>query len=290
MYFGNPAIALLIAGVISIILDRPVIPGAQKLGKLSLQAAIVLLGFGMDVSRMAELSAAYALVVGIFVVSTLSIGLLLGRMLRAERKFSTLIASGTAICGGTTIVSLSPVIRASSTQTATALTIVFLLNAVALFTFPWIGNYLGMSQEAFGLWVSMAIHDTSSVVATAAIYGEVAAETATTLKLGRTLWLIPVILLFALLDGQREAKLRIPVFIVFFVLASLIGSLLPVPVMASDLANRISKALLVAALYFVGMDMTRETLRGISTRLLLQPVLLWVLVVVATLGLSLWHV
>jgi uncharacterized integral membrane protein (TIGR00698 family) len=281
---GNPALALLAASLMCVVLNRPLLPAADVLGRYSLQTAIVLLGLKLNMREMWAISANYSLLVTVYVLTTIAIGLGLGLLLRNERNSSRLIASGTAICGGTTIASLSPVIHARPEQTGVALAIVFLLNAVAMFTFPALGHTLDMTQEQFGLWAALAIHDTSSVVGTAALYGEEAVAVATTLKLGRTLWLIPLLLVFSLIERAPNAKLRVPGFIVAFVAASVAGSLLPLPATVSSGAGMVSKALLVCALFFIGSQIDRNTLRSLRGAALWHGVLLWVLVVPATLG------
>lgn len=287
VYYGNPAIALMVATVAAVVLNRSLLPGASTYGKYALQTAIVLLGLRLDAGFLLELSEGFALVIGVYVVLTLALGLVLGKLIRSEPASSKLISAGTAICGGTAIASLSPIVHARSEQTGMAMALVFLLNAVALLTFPLIGEYLGLTQSQFGIWVSMAIHDTSSVVATAAIYGDEAASVATTLKLGRTLWLIPLMLLFSLYEKAPQAKLRIPGFILLFVAASLVSSTLTLPTLVPEVAGVVSKALLVVALFFIGSDITRETLKRLRGTVLLQGLALWALVVPLTLLVSL---
>jgi uncharacterized integral membrane protein (TIGR00698 family) len=208
---------------------------------------------------------------------------MIGRLMKVERNSSLLMASGTAICGGTTIATLSPIIKARPDQTGVALAIVFLLNAVALFTFPHVGHWLEMTQEQFGVWVALAIHDTSSVVATAQIYGEESAAVATTLKLGRTLWLIPLVLIVSFRERSEGAKVRLPGFILVFLLASVAGSTLPIPEFIPSTAAALSKALLVIALFFIGTEISRSTLGNLKGKVLVQALALWGIVVPATL-------
>jgi uncharacterized integral membrane protein (TIGR00698 family) len=283
LYFNNPAIALLIGAAVSLLFNKTVIPRANVLGKYALQSAIVLLGLKLNASQLAQISADYSLLVTGYVLLTLFVGLGVGAALNCDKKCSQLIASGTAICGGTTIASLSPVINAKPEQTGVALTLVFLLNAVALFTFPIIGEFLSMTQEQFGVWAAIAIHDTSSVVATSAIYGEEAAKVATTVKLGRTLWLIPLLLVASIFQRAGTAKLRIPGFIFLFVLAASLGSLVHLSEGITSTASILSKILLVVALYCIGTEISRATLRGLRGRVLLHGLFLWALVVPLTL-------
>ena len=283
IYYGNPAVGLLVGAALSLTFDKQVIPKAGLLGKYALQTAIILLGLKLNASQLVKISADYSLLVTGYVALTLSIGLTIGALLGNQRKSSQLIASGTAICGGTTIASLSPVIQAKPEQTGVALTLVFLLNALALFTFPAIGEYLALTQEQFGVWAALSIHDTSSVVATSALYGEEAATVATTVKLGRTLWLIPLLLTFSIMQHSGSAKLRIPLFIVAFIAAACAGSLISLPTAVISGAAMTSKVLLVIALFCIGTEISRNTLRELRGAVLLQGLLLWALVVPLTL-------
>ncbi|MEZ5557482.1 MAG: putative sulfate exporter family transporter [Pseudomonadales bacterium] len=294
---GNPAVALLVGSAIALILNRTPLSFASRAGKYCLQTAIVLLGLRLDLKTVWGLSAAYTGGVAIYVVATLTLGLLLGWLFRVEGASSKLMSSGTAICGGTTIATLSGIVNAAPHQTGVALAIVFLMNAVALFLFPFIGHQLDMSQLQFGLWSALAIHDTSSVVATAAIYGDEAAKVATTIKLGRTLWLIPLVFAASLYEhsvrtdaGAGVARLRVPGFILMFLLAVVAASFLPIPELVTGSAGTLSKALLVLALFFIGTEISRATVRRIRGRVLWQALLLWLLVAPSTLAVILWLV
>ena len=283
IYFGNPAVALLVGMAITLGLNKTLISNASVLGKYSLQAAIILLGLKLNIGDLWRISANYTLAIFIYVIAAITIGLMIGRLMKVERNSSLLMASGTAICGGTTIATLSPIIKARPDQTGVALAIVFLLNAVALFTFPHVGHWLEMTQEQFGVWVALAIHDTSSVVATAQIYGEESAAVATKLKLGRTLWLIPLVLIVSFRERSEGAKVRLPGFILLFLLASIAGSTLPMPEFIPSTAAALSKALLVIALFFIGTEISRSTLGNLKGKVLVQALALWGIVVPATL-------
>jgi uncharacterized integral membrane protein (TIGR00698 family) len=289
VYMGNPAIALLAGLTISITLDRSPIAGGSIYGKYLLQTAIVLLGLKLNAAQLLDISGTYALPIAGFVCVTSVIGLLLGWFIRSDRSTNALISSGTAICGGTTIATLSPIIAARPEQTGAALCVVFLLNAVALITFPAIGTWLNLSQEQFGVWAALAIHDTSSVVATAQIYGTKAAEIATTVKIGRTLWLIPLIVIASLVVGAQQSKIRIPNFVFVFVGASLLGSWVGLSNPATMLIGDIASALLVVALFFVGTEITRQTLKSLRLTTVLHGVALWLLVIPVVLwGVTRW--
>ena len=284
---GNPAVALLVGGAITLTLNRTPFAQAGMVGKYALQSAIVMLGLKLNLEVVWQLSATYTWGVAVFVITTLAGGYLLSRLLASDKVPSILITAGTAICGGTAIASLSPVIGAKPHETAVTLSLVFLLNVVALFTFPLIGSWLDLSELEFGLWSALAIHDTSSVVATAAIYGDHAAEVATTIKLGRTLWLIPVVLLASLLASSTAAggiaMVRVPGFIVAFIAATALGTFVDIPDNVRLLAGQTSKALLVGALFLVGSELTRSTLKQIRGKTFWLGVLLWLTVAPVTL-------
>lgn len=277
-YFKNPAFALLGGLAIRLSLGVNPVKASGKLGKLSLQTAIVLLGFTLGVDRLVSVSADYGLIVGAYVFGTLALGWLMAKFIQGDRVEGTLLTSGTAICGGTAIATLAPLMGAKPHQFAVATAIVFLLNIVALLTFPAIGEWLNMSQETFGAWVALAIHDTSSVVATAAIYGDEAAEVATTVKLGRTLWLIPLAFAVSLIYREGEAKIRVPGFVLLFVAAAGVSSLVGIGAEVTQVISLISKTLLVFALGMIGLEINRATLREMSIRSIAFGVGLWCLV------------
>ena len=284
---GNPALAFLVAAAISLWTNRTLIAKASSYSKYALQTAIVLLGFSMNANSLLALSVDYAAIVSLYVVVTLLFGLFVGWLIKQESVDSKLISTGTAICGGTAIASLSPILRASPGQTGMTLALVFVLNAVALLSFPYAGHWLELTQTQFGVWTALAIHDTSSVVATAAIYGEEAAQVATTLKLGRTLWLVPVLLVFSMIEGSKDEKkqfVTVPNFIFLFVGASIIASYANLPAALIETSSIVSKALLVAALFLVGIATTRENLKQLNRKHLLQGLTIWIIVVIATLG------
>lgn len=297
LWLGNPAVALLTGGAITLVTNRHPLPGGGRLASYALQTAIVLLGLTLDVETLWRLSADYVWAVAAYVGIALALGIALGRALGVEPPASKLVSSGTAICGGTAIATLSAVVRATPQQTGLALGIVFLLNGAALFTFPWIGRALDLTQTQFGLWAALAIHDTSSVVATAALFGDEAARVATTVKLGRTLWLIPLAFVISLLehaaaarrssDPERAAlpapRLRVPAFILLFVAAAAAAPLLALGPERVAAISAVSKGLLVLALFLVGTQLSRATVRQMRGRIAWQALGLWLLLAPVTL-------
>ena len=275
----NPAVALLGGLLIRLGLDVNPVRGGMRFSAISLQAAVVLLGLTLSFDRVVAVSADYGVAVGAFVLTTLLLGWALARLVRSEPVEASLLTSGTAICGATAIATLAPVVSAKPHQLAAATGIVFLLNALALFTFPTIGTWLELSQETFGAWVALAIHDTSSVVATAAIYGDEAAAVATTVKLGRALWLIPLAFAASLAFAKREARLRVPPFILLFVAAAALGGAIDLGERATLGIGFASKALLAVALGLIGLELDRGSLGKLSLSSLVLGVGLWLAVV-----------
>ena len=275
LWVGHPAIALLIGTTASVALAPRLPTLVDRGGKLCLKAAIVVLGFTLNVQALWQTSRDYSGLVVAFVACTLIAGLIIGRLVKVDADQSRLLSAGTAICGGTAIVTLAPVIRARPESVAICIGIVFILNAFAILVLPWLGHYLQMTQDQFGVWVALAIHDTSSVVGAAAIFGDRALEVATTVKLVRTLLLIPTVLVAGLLLRRSEAKLRIPGFLVLFVAASIAGSLLQPPVEIVGQAKAVSHFLLIVALFCIGMEIRRSTIASLNGRAIWLSLLLW---------------
>jgi uncharacterized membrane protein YadS len=236
----------------------------------------VLLGFGLNAQEVLALGQGTLLLTAGTVLGVLAAGFLLWRLLQPPRAQGALLSAGTAICGGTTIATLAPVLRAKPEDTATCLALVFLLNAVAVLIYPALGAQLALSDTQFGLWAALSIHDTASVLAAAASFSPEALETATVVKLGRTLWLIPLTLVASALTRRRGAS-PFPPFILFFLAAVMLRTLLPLgPIFLSGTALA-SKTLLLGALFLIGMQIDRDALKALSPRLWAQGLLLWLL-------------
>lgn len=250
-----------------------------------LQWSIVLMGFGMSLEKVIETSQTGVLLTAASVILTFFFGLGLGYLYKVERNTTMLIASGTAICGGSAIAAVSPIIDAKNNQITFALTVIFVLNAVALFIFPVIGQALNMSQENFGYWSAIAIHDTSSVVGAGAAYGKEALEVATTVKLTRTLWIIPLsfIVLFLNRKENKSNKIKIPWFILYFVIAIVIAYFLPQYQETYNHINWLGKKGMVLALFLIGTSFSIEDLKTAGLKSFLLGISLWIIISVGTL-------
>ncbi|HET8655751.1 MAG TPA: putative sulfate exporter family transporter [Longimicrobiaceae bacterium] len=286
--WASPALALAAGAMAALTVGNP-LPGASaSAAKWMLQASVVGLGFGMSLGAVARAGGAGVLYTIGGIATAMTLGTLLGRWLRVEGKTSFLITAGTSICGGSAIAAVGPAIGAEGESMSMALAVVFVLNAVALYLFPAIGHLLGLTQGQFAVWAAIAIHDTSSVVGAAASYGPRALQSATVLKLARALWIVPLALGAAAWTRRRTegevARVKLPWFILFFVLAAALRSLAPAGLMpALDALTSAARAGLVATLFLIGAGLTRGTLRQVGLRPMLQGVGLWVAVAGLTL-------
>lgn len=276
-------IALLLGFLTGQFFGNPFQNSTAKTASFFLKVSIVGLGFGMDFGQaIATGKTGFLLTLGT-ISFVLFMGWILGRLINVNNKISYLLSSGTAICGGSAIAAVAPIVKADSQQTSVALGAVFILNALGLFVFPVIGNLLHLSQYQFGLWAAIAIHDTSSVVGAASSYGHSALEVATSVKLGRALWIIPLSLITAWFCKRDGRKLKIPYFILFFVLAMLIASALPEFQSGFSSISYFAKRLLVATLFLIGAGLSLKTMRAVGLKTFLQASLLWILVSVLSL-------
>ena len=260
----------------------------KKMSKYLLQYSVVGLGFGMNLhASLASGKEGMAFTV-LSVFGTLLVGWVIGRkLLKVGRDTSYLISAGTAICGGSAIAAVGPVLRAKDSDMSVALGTIFVLNAVALFVFPVIGHALGMSQQDFGTWAAIAIHDTSSVVGAGAAYGEEALRVATTIKLTRALWIIPVAILTSFIFKGKGQRVSIPWFIFFFILAMVFNTYVlsasEVGIAIGNGINDFARKMLTVTLFFIGASLSRDVLRAVGIRPLVQGVLLWVAISLGTL-------
>jgi len=246
-----------------------------QLTKRLLALSIVGLGFGINVEQAIQASSGnLTLIVG-SIFSTLCIGIVLTKLLKIDAKTGHLVASGTAICGGSAIAAVAPAIQANNDQTSHALATVFILNSIALFVFPLVGHALGMSQYNFGLWSAIAIHDTSSVVGAASAYGDEALQIATTVKLARALWIIPVAFISALIFKGDSKKITVPMFIVYYCVAIAIAHYLPQFDALYQNLFFVSKRLLVVCLFLIGCGITVKTIKSAGYKPMLLGILLW---------------
>lgn len=257
----------------------------KKISKSLLQYSVVGLGFGMNLYESLASGREGMLFTIVSVVGTLAAGMLIGRkLLKVDKETSYLISSGTAICGGSAIAAVGPVIKAKPANMSVALAVVFVLNAVALFIFPSIGRWLDLSQQEFGTWAAIAIHDTSSVVGAGAAYGEVALKVATTIKLTRALWIIPLALATSFIFKSQDRKITIPWFILYFIIAILLNTFVldSIPAFGSTVSG-LARKCLTLTMFFIGASLSTDVLRTVGVKPLIQGVLLWIAISVGSL-------
>ena len=262
----------------------------KKTSKYLLQYSVVGLGFGMNLHAALASGKEGMEFTILSVVGTMLIGWFIGRkVLKVDRDTSYLISSGTAICGGSAIAAVGPVLRAKDSEMSVALGTIFVLNAIALFVFPVIGHWLGMSQHEFGTWAAIAIHDTSSVVGAGAAYGEEALKVATTINLTRALWIIPLAFVTSFLFKSKGQKVSIPWFIFFFILAMVVNTyLLAGAPQVGQIINHIARKGLTITLFFIGASLSRDVLKSVGVKPLVQGVLLWMVISLGTLAYIYW--
>ena len=284
--FVSPAVALFVGLAFALLVGQPFPSFSKKTSKYLLQFSVVGLGFGMNLHESLRAGKEGMLFTILSVVAVLLLGMYLGKRLLMDRKTAYLISAGTAICGGSAIAAVAPVVKADDSEMSMSLGTIFILNAIALFIFPPIGHWLGLTQEQFGMWAAIAIHDTSSVVGAGAAYGERALEVATMVKLTRALWIIPVTIATMFIFKQKGAKVSIPWFIFFFILAMVANTFLAIPEAVSGSLVWLAKKGLTVTLFLIGAGLSRKVIKQVGVRPMVQGVLLWIFIGLA----SLWAV
>lgn len=280
VFFGsiNSPTALILGFILTRFIKNPFTKTSHKAINYILKTSVIGLGFGMFINETLNTSKQGFGLTFFSIFLTISLGLLLTKLLKLDKHLGHLITSGTSICGGSAIAAISPVIKANNKCISIALGVVFLFNSIALFVFPVVGHLLHLSQEQFGLWCAIAIHDTSSVVGAALVYGEDALKIATTVKLSRTLWIIPLSIVSMFLFKTKGGKIKIPYFILLFILAIFLNThhVLPTPI-----TNEIvfySKRLLILALFLVGATISIKDLKSTGYKPILLAVSLWLFI------------
>jgi uncharacterized integral membrane protein (TIGR00698 family) len=282
--FVSPPVALAGGLVFGFSFVHPYHLESKRLIKLLLQASVIGLGFGMDLHEVIRVGRSGFVYTAISITFALSLGWALGKLLKVSGGTSFLICAGTAICGGSAIAAIAPITGAGEEEIAISLGTIFVLNSVALLTFPLIGTLLHMTQTQFGLWSALAIHDTSSVVGATAKFGAVALAVGTTVKLARALWIVPLSMGTAVVR-KSSARVKWPWFILFFCLAAVANTYIHTFQPAYPVLKHLGIIGLTVTLYLIGTGLSMKTLRQVGVRPLLQGVVLWIIVAVASLSL-----
>ena len=277
----NPAVGLALGAFIALTAGNQAAAATSKASKKLLQLAVIMLGFGMQLNVVIKVGLSSVWLTLISISATIALGMALAKLFKIEQNIAVLISSGTAICGGSAIAAMAPSIGALHAETAVAMAVVFLLNGVGLIIFPPLGHAIGMSQGQFGLWSALAIHDTSSVVGAAAIFGAQALAIATTVKLTRALWILPLAFLGAKIN-KSEAKPPFQWFLVGFLAAAALRMLLPSFETFFDYGALAGKHMMTGTLFLVGGGLSRESLKKIGVKPLIMAVILWFIVSTVT--------
>ena len=281
----TPPVALFLGLAFALLCGQAYPKFNKKVSKKLLQYSVVGLGFGMNLHASLASGKEGMMFTIVSVVGTMFVGMFIGRkLLKVNRDTSYLISSGTAICGGSAIAAVGPVIKAKDSDMSVALATIFVLNAIALFIFPVLGEWLGLTQQEFGTWAAIAIHDTSSVVGAGAAYGEEALQVATTIKLTRALWIIPLALATSFIFKGDGKKVSIPWFILWFIVAILLNNYVldAVPEVGKAIAGLARKGLIIT-MFFIGASLSTDVLKSVGVKPLVQGVLLWLVISVGSL-------
>lgn len=293
--FASPPIALALGLGLALTIGNPFAEKSGKFNRYLLRGSVILLGFGMDLHSVIKAGKDGILFTVTTIFGTLILGYFVGKLLKINGKTSALISSGTAICGGSAIAAVAPAIRADTDETSVSLGTIFILNSVALFIFPIIGHALNLSENQFGIWAAIAIHDTSSVVGAGAKYGAEALQIATTVKLARALWIAPVAFMFAFFYRPKHGEVKIyqiiPWFIFLFLIATVIRTYAPstVPPSLFDSFVKLAKTGLTVTLFLIGASLSRQTLKAVGLKPMIQGVILWIVISVVALF-AVWQI
>ena len=280
--WASPPVALLAGLFLGAIAEHPYPGESRQVSKYMLQAAVVGLGFGMNLHQVLRAGRSGFVYTAVGIGFALMVGTVLGKLVKVRPRASFLISTGTAICGGSAIAAVGPVLGATEDEMSVSLGTIFLLNSVALLTFPAIGTAMKLSQPQFGLWAALAIHDTSSVVGACAKYGVAALAVGTTVKLARALWIVPITVAAAVKTGSKT-RIQWPWFILFFCLAAMLNTYFLEGLPVYQFLSRAGKLMLIFTLFLIGATLSPTALRKVGPRPLIQGVLLWIVVAATSL-------
>ena len=279
LFIGNAAASIFIGIIFALIIKPEKSFVSLKIGTTPLQIGIVILGATISLPYAWSVSANYLPWISLFVLGSFFTGLVLGKILGIHHRIAFLLSAGAAICGGTAMAAVAPIIKAKPQELLIAMTIVFLLNALAIIFFPIIGGYLEMTNFQFGAWSALAIHDTSSVIGSALTYSNESAQVAATLKLGRTIWIIPLILITNWVINRQAETTKFPRFILFFILAIVLNTVLNFDDQVLDVLKIASQVFLMLGLFCIGTQFKVQELKSISGKPLILALILWIMVI-----------
>lgn len=281
--YATPPLALFLGLIFALTLGNPFQKFTKKVSKYLLQISVVGLGFGMNLQESLKAGSDGVIFTIVSVASVMFLGIIVGKWFKVSKVSSYLIASGTAICGGSAIAAVGPIAKADESEMSVSLATIFVLNAIALFLFPVLGHWLELTQQQFGMWAAIAIHDTSSVVGAGATYGEQALKIATTVKLTRALWIIPLSVFTSFYFKSKGDKVVIPWFILFFIVAMIVNSFNIVPVKIGQEIVVVAKQGLTLTLFFIGAGLSRKVIKSVGAKPMILGIILWAFIAIISL-------
>ena len=279
LWIGNSAISLFLGIVLALLFKLPQDFHSKKYGSKILQTGIVFLGGSLSLGTVYETNTDFFLWICLYVILAFAYVIFLGKLMGISERLSFLLASGTAVCGGTAIASVAPSIKAKPEEVSTALTIVFILNAIAVLCFPLANEYLGLTERQFGAWAALAIHDTASVVGAASSVGEISVEIAAILKVARTVWIVPLVIISAWLYRNKNEGFGLPLFVIFFILAALLNSVLEPNQEITNYLKLINRVCLLTGLFCIGTQISIENLKAVRFKPVILATSVWALII-----------
>ncbi|MAR57451.1 MAG: putative sulfate exporter family transporter [Rickettsiales bacterium] len=279
LWIGNSAISLFLGIVLALLFKLPQDFLSKKYGSKILQTGIVFLGGSLSLGTVYETNTDFFLWICLYVILAFAYVIFLGKLMGISERLSFLLASGTAVCGGTAIASVAPSIKAKPEEVSTALTIIFILNAIAVLCFPLANEYLGLTERQFGAWAALAIHDTASVVGAASSVGEISVEIAATLKVARTIWIVPLVIISAWLYRSKNEGFGLPLFVIFFILAALLNSVLEPNQEITNYLKLINRVCLLTGLFCIGTQISIENLKAVRFKPVILATSVWALII-----------
>lgn len=279
LWVGNSALALFMGIFLALFFKLPKDFYTHRYGSKILQTGLVFLGGSMSIDSLYSTNSDYFFWISCYVLSAFGLVILLGKIIGVSEKLTYLLASGTAVCGGTAIASVAPVVKAKPEDLTMAITIVFVLNAIAVVIFPLLGDYFSLNEEQFGILAALAIHDTASVVGAAASFGENSIEVAAILKVARTIWIVPLVILSAWIFRNKREGIGLPIFVLFFVGAAIMNTIIQPGEILIDYFKLINRLCLLTGLFCIGTQINRESILLLTLKPILLASIIWAIII-----------
>ena len=283
VFLQQAALSLFLGIFLSYFNSRLSLTPVSLNGSLFLKAGIICLGGTISLKSLGTISLDYIPLVSIYVISIMIFGILIGKLIRLPHNLTLLLVSGTAICGGTAIASLAPIIKAKSEDLVASISLIFLLNAIAIILFPYIGEFFEMTDAEFGIFSAITIHDTASVVGTASLYSDESVTYASIIKLGRTLWIVPLLIGASIYSKSKNKEYQFPYFILVFIVFVVLGNIFNIGGEIKTYIKSISIALFQIGLFMIGYKFQLHTLMKLSIKPVIFSASIWIIIIAITL-------